>query len=367
MWEKRKLESRIEQALKDELGDTQGPTLFGQYTSARQILLDDVLNEIRGAEPHLTDHGPDHIGNVLDNVERLLPAEENYFSAIELYVLGLGVLFHDVGNLDGRIGHNQRIGKFYDLARPGEPERNGFEKRLVVSASQAHTGKNRDGQRDTLVDVTKHAHYVGDPVRLREIAAVIRFADELAEGRQRTSLFLQAEGRYDASSAIHHRYASVTDVAIDRNLERIALTYYVVLESLGQGRAEQLTSLAELLNYMYERIAKLDEERKYARFYSDLLLPFRNTSVQIDIVEHNNYLDLGLDQIVLSDKMVPDGNSKRLPVIDPTYDPEMIVANIRSIANSTDGAGIAKAAQQQHAQQKKSSDLVKGSEGHTKA
>ena len=335
MWETRKLELRIEQALKDELGDTKGPTLFGQYTSARQILLDDVLNEIRGAEPDLTDHGPDHIGNVLDNVERLLPAEENYFSAIELYILGLSVLFHDVGNIDGRIDHNKRIGKFYDLARPGEPERNGFEKRLVVSASQAHTGKNQHGSRDTLADVIENAHYVGDPVRLREIGAVIRFADELAEGRQRTSLYLQAEGRYDPASAIHHRYASVTDVAIDRDFGRIALTYYVVLENLGTGREGQLSSLAELLNYMNSRIAKLDEERKYARFYSDLLYPFRNTSVQIDIVEHNNYLTLGLDQIVLSDKIVPDGEEKNLPMIDPT--PEQIIATIRSIDNSTAG------------------------------
>ena len=350
MWEERKLEARIKKALVDEFGRTRGETVFGQYTGARQILLEDVLSEIRGTEPFLTDHGPDHIANVLDNVQRLLPAEGNYFTAIELYLLGLGVLFHDVGNLDGREGHNQKIGKFYDLARPGEPERTGFEKRLVVSASKAHTGKNRAGSRDTLNDVVERAHYDGNPVRLREIAAVIRFADELAEGRQRTSLFLQAEGRYSPESAIHHRYASVTDVAIDRELERIALTYYVVLEKLGDSREEQLTKLVELLKYMYSRIAKLDEERKYARFHSDLLLPFRNTSVQIDVVEQNNYLDLGLEQIVLSDKIVPEGQAHQLPAIHPSYDPERIAARINSIPSSADTGSPVRTAEQSHFQ-----------------
>ena len=360
MWETRKFESRIQQALARDLGPTQGSDLFGQYTSARQVLLDDVLDEIRGSEPHLTDHGPKHVGNVLDNVEHLLAAEDKYFSAIELYVLGLCVLFHDVGNLDGREGHNQRIGKFYDKARPGPPERYGFEKRLVVSASKAHTGKNRKGNRDTLVDVTEDAHYQGHPVRLREIAAVVRFADELAEGQQRTSLLLQAEGRYDPDAKIYHRYASVTDIAIDPRLERIALTYYIVLESLSEGREEQLKLLTELLNYMYSRIAKLDEERKYGRFYSDLLLPFRYTSVQIDIVEDNDCLDLGLDPIVLSDKVVPEGKAGSLIAANPAYHPDEIVAKIKSATTSAE-TGHPTNAVEQPPQEVESGDLAQES------
>ena len=331
MWDNRKFEERMRVALTLEFGKTEGQTIFGQYTGARKILLDDVYDEIRGAEPSLTDHGPNHIGNVLDNVDRLLPSDQNYFNAIELYVLGLAVLFHDVGNLEGREGHNKRIAKYYDVARPGKPEQNVNEKRLVVAAAQAHTGMSRSGSLDTLVDVPDAEHLGGTRVRLCEIATLVRFADELAEGVQRTSLFLQAEKKYTRDSMVHHRYASVTNVAIDRGLRRIALTYNVILESLGDNLEERLEEFSVLLQYIYRRITKLEEERKYARFYCpDLLLAFRETTVRIEVVAEGEFLELEIEPIVLSDKVIPEGRSDLLPKIDHAYDPATVLDRIRS-------------------------------------
>jgi hypothetical protein len=341
MWSHSRFEERLRRALTAELGDDKGSVVYGAYLSARKVLLEDILLEIRGTEPYLTDHGPDHIHNVLENADALLPADGNHFDARELYVLALGALFHDVGNVEGRKSHNQRVSKYYDHARPGSPERWAQEKRLVVSASQAHTGLARDGTFDTLKDVPEINHLDGAPIRLRQIAALIRFADELAEGRQRTSLFLKALGKYPATAKIHHDYASVTNVAIDRGNRRIALTYHLIFESCGTLDDDRLKTVNELLGYIYGRITKLDDERKYARYYCpDLLLPFRETSVHLDIQLKGEFQDLGLDQVCLSDIVIPGGKSMTLPEINSAYEPDRIGEKLKDLLNDPKGKPV---------------------------
>ena len=330
MWENSKFEERMRLALESELGESTGQTVFGQYTGARGILLEDVLEEIRGAEPYLTDHGPDHIRNVLDNVDRLLGNESGHFNATELYFLGLSVLFHDVGNLDGRDGHNQRIAKYYDHARPGDAQRNAPEKRLVIAAAKAHTGKTADGSRDTLGDVPETEYFNGTSIKLRDIATVVRFADELAEGPQRTSLFLQSQGAYPPESAIHHRYAAVTQVAIDRQLRRISLCYNVVLQHPNYPAGECLGELRKLLEYICRRVAKLDDERKYARFYCpDLLVPFHNVQVQIEITDGES-VEVRVGPVDFSDKVVPDGQSDAFQSISKQLKLDQIVRQVET-------------------------------------
>ena len=341
MWENSKFEERMRVALESQLGESTGQTIFGQYTAARGILLDDVLQEIRGTAPSLTDHGPDHIRNVLDNVERLLGNEGDYFNAMELYVLGLSVLLHDVGNLDGREGHNLRIGKYYNLARPGEAQRNAPEKRLVIAAAKAHTGKTDDGDRDTVRDVPETEYLDGTPIKLRDIATVVRFADELAEGPQRTSLFLQSQGRYPPAAAIHHRYAAVTQVAIDRKLRRISLCYNVVLDHDDKPLDVVLEDLRQLLEYICVRIVKLDDERKYARFYCpDLLVPFRQMQVRIEVTDQES-LEVSVGPVEFSDKVVPDSKKDHLELLSKDFRPDGIVNQVKAKLHgcvTTDGA-----------------------------
>ena len=333
MWERRKFEERMQNALLSEYGRTEADKIYGQYTVARSTLLEQVLNEIRGAEPYLTDHGPDHIANVLDNVDRLLGDQTGHFSARELYLMGLSVLLHDVGNIEGRKAHNQRIARYYDLARPGQMQQNAPEKRLVVAAAKAHTGINQSGGKDTLHDVPEMEYLHGDPIKVREIAAVVRFADELAEGPQRTSFFLQAEKKYPPDADIHHRYASVTHVAIDRNLRRISLCYIVHLDRCQLTDNNELQKLHELLSYINRRVVKLDEERKYARFYCpQLLVPFRETRVQLEIGD-GDALDHRLEPVTLSDKVVPEGKSPDLPTLYSDYAPDSILKHIRSLVS----------------------------------
>ena len=222
----------LREALGSGLGPEKGEAYMALYVHARTTLLEDVLEEVRGREPELTDHGPRHIEHVLTNVFKLLEGDLDHFTPIEHYILGLSVLFHDVGNIYGRKGHNRRIARVYDHVRPAD--KFAQEKALVVQIAQAHTGEARDGSRNTLADVPDVSQLDGEPVKAREIAAIVRFADELAEGRQRTSEYMKRHGRYSAESMPYHDYASATDIAIDKLNDRIAVTYHLGIKQ-GSG------------------------------------------------------------------------------------------------------------------------------------
>ena len=329
IWNDTAFERKLKDALKNELGDENGDEYFSRYVVARTTLLEDVLPQICGKEPNLTDHGPDHVRNVLNNVSDLLQGAPDYFKIIELYLLGLGVLFHDVGNLEGRSEHNRRIARFYDFVRQGIQFAQ--EKSLVVQISQAHSGNTQTGTRNTLVDVPKSSHLDGQPVRPREIAAIIRFADELAEGPQRTSQYLRKTGGHATESVLYHDYSSATHMCIDCGNERIAVTYQFEV-SFKAALEKELERIKGLLNFTYERLGKMDLERRYARFHcAKPLLPFREISVRLDVQIDGEFLDLGLETII-SDEVNLDRSAELLSERDSRWHADAVVNQLREEA-----------------------------------
>ena len=69
MWEELPIEKDLERSLASEFGDAEGKTLYGEYTAARSKLINEVLPYIRSREPNLTDHGPAHIKDVLEQAD----------------------------------------------------------------------------------------------------------------------------------------------------------------------------------------------------------------------------------------------------------------------------------------------------------
>ena len=299
---------------------------MSRYVMARSVLLRDVYEEIRGREPDLTDHGPEHIQHVLENVFKLLKHDFNYFRPLEHYILGLGVLFHDVGNLHGRKGHNKRIARFYDHVRRGEEKFN-QEKSLVFRISQAHSGKAMNGSSNTLADVPPDSQLDGEPVRTREVAAIVRFADELAEGPQRTSSYMREHGFYSPESIPYHDYSSATNIAIDTGNERIAITYQFSINT-KKGIEDELSKLQKSLTFAWARLGKVDLERRYARFHCPRPLePFRKISVCLNIQIDGEFVEE--ENGTISDEVSLDEPAVSLPERDANWDPKAIVARVR--------------------------------------
>lgn len=328
-WIELGIEKLLKKVLKKNKNIVKADLLLAGYISTRENLIENVLGEIKGKLPSMSDHGPSHVANVLNNIEKLLGDEINQLSCLELYSLCLATLFHDVGNLYGREEHQTNIADIYDFATKGK---NKQEKYIVLKTCQAHCGYSIDGSKDTLKDVDQQYPLYGMPIRLRDIAAILRLSDELAEGPQRTSEYMQKAHLYESENEIFHKYASVTDICIDRGNERILLTYNIELKTNDKGLLdpEKEKEFKDLIKFIYKRIIKLDQERKYAKFFCNLLSPLKTTSIQFNIWFRGNFLNLCLNPINLSDIVIPGDDSKKISEIDSNYEIEALFQRVKS-------------------------------------
>ena len=65
MWNKTQFEEHIEERLIAELGEDKGASMFADYVTTRDKLVDNIFKEIKGVEPDLSDHDAGHIVDVL--------------------------------------------------------------------------------------------------------------------------------------------------------------------------------------------------------------------------------------------------------------------------------------------------------------
>jgi hypothetical protein len=90
---------------------------------------------------------------------------------------------------------------------------------------------------------------------------------------------------------------------------------------------------------MYQRVVKLDQERKYTKFYCDWLSPFLSTSAsfrfEVDIEDY----DLGLPSIELNDKVVPGEVCRSVIDRYADYHPDRIVEKLRAIMGTEEADG----------------------------
>ncbi len=318
-------DDQLRKKILEDCKGNKGHELANAYDRAKLKLQREVYPEIRGSEPNLTDHGIDHVSNVQQNVIDLLSDEGiiTSLSGIEMYCLGMFILFHDVGNVFGREAHQYKVANVFDRIR-GQNASLRREKTMVVRATRAHTGTARDGSRDTLKDLDdEKEHLGGQHVRLRELAAVLRFADELAEGPQRTSEFMQEEGLYDSESQQFHDYANITNILIERQNSRIVITYEI---DVDVNRSDELR---DFLSFIFKKIQKLNQERQYARYYSKLLEPFKFTEVTFNFHCEGDILSIDLPPLKLTDTVVvPGDQTKEISAINPAYSIDTLVSDL---------------------------------------
>lgn len=356
IWETLEFEEIIEAALIRDLNETHGKIRFGYYTTAREYLLVNVLEEIKRAQPNMSDHGPKHIKNVLQNIQELLGSSLGEWdrtkktlsggelNGMELYILGLSALFHDVGNVFTRKEHQLKIGPIYDAARPPKgTNKEAHEKVTILNICKAHCGDGFDGSKNTLAFVDEHAKLEHFAIRPNMLAPILRFADELAEGPQRTSHYMVNKHKYPKSSVLFHQYALSKSVDIDRAHNRIRLQYHINLQLpgdtgdsglLSHGPTISIDELAKFLKFSYQRIEKVNQERQYAKHYCNLLEPFKETSAVFNFWYKRRLIPVDLTPVQFTDLVVPGDLQKSLIQRDNHYKPDLLISNLTSAIGS---------------------------------
>lgn len=340
------VDTSFEKAMKrhfiDSLGESKGEHLYGEYTSVRNAMEgDNFFKEIKGQEPDLSDHSEQHIQDVFERAYKVIGEEEFLkFTPKDVYCLALMILFHDVGNIFGRKGHNaiEKIAEIYNKYRTNVQNYRD-EKRVITLGASSHCGESKKGSRDTLKDV-KDSSIKGDKIKLIELSAILRFSDELAEGKQRTCSLLLEKGLIDKESEVYHRYAQVTDIEIDRNLERVSITYDINIPSDFNEKAQE--EFRELMLFSYHRAVKLDIERRYTKYYSDVLKQFKYVTVRYNFSVDEIPMQLELSGITFEDRYPIPGDGivetkeeaeKYFINKDEAYDISSLISNINSLNN----------------------------------
>lgn len=318
MWQPTPLETYLVQRLHAELPQTEAERLSTSYNQAKDYLCQNIYGEIARQEPHLTRHDENHVAAVLSRAGDLLIAPQPTMPALDLYLLAMAILFHDVGNITGREGHSHSpaLSQVFTDARGNQPAMR-RERTLVLAAVRAHGGRASDGTHDTLRELNPTEPLYARTIALQTVAAVLRFADELAEGPERTSEFCRMTGRYDAAAQIYHDYASISHVAVDRLNGRIMLNYEI---DISEGCPSDCTRRDQrgcpcvrkwnawingLLSFTFGRIVKLDQERRYAKYYASPLSCLTATEVSMNFHWRSAAIPIDLPPIRLDEKVVP--------------------------------------------------------------
>lgn len=320
----------FERLQKDEDLSTEARSqLLTHYFSAKGYLKRNIYGDIKGVEKDLTDHSERHIVNVQNNAAHLIDeVGMSRYNSVEFYFLALSILFHDVGNINGREGHNKKVTDIYNKTRNNESYFS-QERRLILKAVGAHCGKSSKGDKDTLNELEEKSNLYEQSLRLRELASVLRFADELAEGPQRTSDYVLEKSKIEDHSRIYHEYAQITSLFIDRWGGRVSVSY-----NIDKTRCKDL---GKLLEFTYKRILKLDLERRYCKYYAPILEVFKRTDATLNFNSDGEPLELDLDLISLEDKYtytdVNENEIERFQNRFPKYTIESLLSQINACEN----------------------------------
>lgn len=273
------------------------PNRSGYYK--RYEYLEDYMNEkvhkevVLGAIVKdgglLNDHGPDHIRTVIARAGNMLSGSRAQpgFTPYETYLLLCAVHFHDVGNIFGREGHEKRHAEIMKEVRPilGDDS---TEISCISKIAYAHGG-HIDGNKDK-ISLLENDPVNGQDVRVRSLAAVLRFADELADDKHRANRFLLEHDLLPKEAEVFHKYAASLDSVMVRpddgcvNLH-FRLSTNDATRLWGKKVGKDKVDDVYLIDEIYARTMKMHLERNYCSRFMRSFVELNHINVNIDVFD----------------------------------------------------------------------------------
>ena len=272
--------------LEDELGDW-----TSQYDELRRHIEGVQRDVTAGAAVAggglLTDHGPQHIEAVIARASDLTRAENCKLSNYEVFLLLAAIHLHDVGNIHGRDRHQYTVQNV--VAWLGSAvSRDAIERRTIMQVAAAHTS-GTSADKDTIGKLLPKTHILNSEVRPRLLAAILRFADELADERRRASRYLLATGQLPEGAEVYHALSdALHSVVIDHESREVELHFDIDKDDAIRQMSKN-ASCTYLLDEILERSIKLHLERMYAMYFVREWIKLDAIRVFIEV--HDNGMD----------------------------------------------------------------------------
>jgi len=266
---------------------------WARYTAIREHLVINVFSHVTAGAiivdgGYLTDHGDDHVRTVVDRASRLVEADTCTISPYEAYILLISIHLHDVGNIYGRKGHERRaltmmrdtLGKIAGI--------DDVEKRHIVNIAQAHGG-HIGGDKDKIGRLERDARVLHERIRPQLLAAILRFADELADDRLRAARFMLNTATLPKENEVYHKFAeALHTVEIDHAGRQVLLQFdfddVAAVRQFGKGTAN-----VYLLDEIFDRSVKTHLERLYCMRFMHQQVPLDAINVKIEVTSSRDY------------------------------------------------------------------------------
>lgn len=270
---------------------SEGDLYRTKLTAVRQHLDKRVYPEVeKGALMQdgtlLTKHGKEHVDTVVHRASRLLMDDSSpsrpCFTPYEVYLLLMAIYFHDVGNVYGRKQHEKKIVPIIDGIKPLLSDE-AVERRTVIRIAEAHGGTVNGKPKDTLSALESSDLVLGERVRMQALAAILRFADELADDSSRSTGILGKTGTLPPCSEVYHYYARALHSVDVRPSEYLVDLRYQFHCSDAKRKFGKGSESVYLLDEIYTRTLKMHNEREYCMRFTHGIVRIDTISVKIEV------------------------------------------------------------------------------------
>jgi len=231
---------------------------------------------------YLNKHNAKHVEMVIEKASVLLQELHAELSPFEGFLLLLAIHFHDVGIVYGREEHEIKCQKLMQMPQIEGRLPDATLRSDIIKIASVHGGVCSDGDKDTISTAITESvcHRYGQIVRRRFLAAIVRFADELADDRTRASVLKIGDEDLPSISMLHHCYSdSLHSVSVESNTVKLdyRIGYDVAIRKFKTPKRD-----VYLLDEIYSRTKKMHQERIYCmRFWPHEYQQIRD--IQVDI------------------------------------------------------------------------------------
>jgi len=233
----------------------------------------------------LNDHGPKHISTVVERASAILACGDVKLNVREVYILLAAIQFHDVGNFYGRLGHEKKI--MYVMAETlPKVAFDSVETLYIKDIAKVHGGKikGKDGKDDpnTIGTLKNTTTIDGYEIRCRLLAAILRFADEIADDKSRSDLKLLSSGKIPKSSEVFHAYSACLDTVIVKEESKTVELHFKIPKYLLEKKLGKVDHEVYIIDEIHERALKMHTERIYCSKFWNRVIHIDNIWVQIE-------------------------------------------------------------------------------------
>jgi hypothetical protein len=266
---------------------------------------------------YLNNHGEGHVDCVIRRASELLLKADCQLTPYECYLLLCAIQFHDVGNVFGREGHEEKCKEIIESTCK-QIIKDATERDTIIRIAMVHGGCHSN-DKDTIRWLRPSKKLFNHDVREQLLAAILRFADELADDSSRVPRAEIGIGIVPADSSIYHEYSrALHSVVVQPHSIELGFQF---LSPLVIKRFPKAGEKRYLLDEIYDRTLKMERERRYCMRYMRPYISIDQVSAEIVIQSERNAIDQDRITYTLEEKGYPS---------EPSYDIKQFGTHLRS-------------------------------------